>query len=85
MLQLLFGAAAGAAAMYFGSDVVADNCARAAYHAEQAAKNQALIDQRALETIAQWATNGTLQQELAKLTPPTFSQQFPQNVGVLTQ
>lgn len=76
MLQFLFGAAVGAAGMYFGSDIVADNCARAAYFSEQTLHNEEMIDQKAMQKIAQWAYEGSLNQHLKELLPQ-FSQSFP--------
>lgn len=69
MFKFLLGLGVGAAGMYFGSDVVADNCARAAYYSEQTLKNTEAIDQKAMERIAQWAYEGTLQQNLHKIVP----------------
>ena len=67
MFKFLIGVATGAIGMYFGSDVVADNCARAAYYSEQTLKNTQMIDQKAMEKIAQWSYDGTLQQHLHEL------------------
>lgn len=69
MFKFLLGMATGAIGMYFGSDIVADNCARAAYHSEQVLKNTQAIDQKAMEKIAQWSYDGTLQQHLQELVP----------------
>ena len=82
MLQFLFGAAVGSVVTYFGSDVVADNCARAAYYSEQTLKNNQAIDQKAMEKIAQWSYEGTLQQHLNSLMP-SFAQNnsFQSNQG----
>lgn len=73
MLGFLLGVGVGAAGMYFGSEKVADNCARAAYYSEQAKRNKAIIAQKAMEQIAEWSVNGTLQQNLAQF----YQQQSP--------
>lgn len=69
MGKFILGLITGAAGMYFGSDIVADNCARAAYFSEQTLKNTQAIDQKAMEKIAQWAYDGTIQQHLKELVP----------------
>lgn len=74
MLSFLIGMGVGAGAMYFGSEKVADNCARAAFYSEQAKRNKAVIAQKAMEQIAEWSVNGTLQQNLTKI----YQQQQPQ-------
>lgn len=73
MLQFLAGAVVGSVVTYFGSDVVADNCARAAYYSEQTLRNNQAIDQKAMEKIAKWSYDGTLQQHLNEIMP-SFAQ-----------
>lgn len=67
MLQFFLGALVGGAVTYFGSDVVADNCSRAMWASEQTLKNKEMINQKALEQIAEWAYNGQLQEKINAL------------------
>lgn len=67
MFKFFLGTLFGAGAMYYGSEKVADSCARAMWASEQTLKNQEAISQKALEQIAQWATEGTLQEKVNQI------------------